>query len=100
MKAWMALALAMCLLMCCCVPGLAAAEEDQAKKNPVLQVIENLKTVDWKELPAELKERVSEIDWQSLQKKLEEFDWLGALESIKSFFTSGLLSFSAKSYHR
>ena len=84
-KAWMAAALAVCLLISCCVS--AAAEEDQAKKNPVLQVIENLKTVDWHELPGELKERIDEIDWQALQKKLEEFDWLGALESIKSFFT-------------
>ena len=85
-KVWMALALAVCLLMGCCVSA-AAEEADQAKKNPVLQVIENLKTVDWKELPGELKERISEIDWQALQKQLEEFDWLGALKSIKSFFT-------------
>ena len=84
-RVWMAAALAVCLLIGCCVS--AAAEEDQAKKNPVLQVIENLKTVDWHELPGELKERINEIDWQALQKKLEEFDWLGALESIKSFFT-------------
>lgn len=55
--------------------------------NPILMVIQSLKTADWSELPAELKERISELGWNDLQEQIKNYDWSGALGAIKSFFT-------------
>ena len=86
---FLAAALVMCLLAVSFAPAIAAAEaaEGETKKNPVLMVIQHLKTVDWQKLPEELKERIDAAGWKDLQDKLKEFDWKGALETIKSFFT-------------
>ena len=84
-----ALMLAFCLLAggVAAHPALAEAEAEQAEGNLILQVIKHLKTVDWKELPGEIKERIDEAGWKDLQEKLKNLDWQGALDKIKSFFT-------------
>ena len=104
---WLAVALAVCMLMGLCpaawaegTPVAAAAETEETpvdaaeaaeapvrEKSLVLQTIEHLKTGNWKELPQELKDFIDETNWQELQQQLRNHDWRGALDTIKSFFT-------------
>ena len=65
----------------------AFSAPEQKEQSLLLQTIQHLKTVDWRELPQELRAFIDEISWRDLQDKIAHFDWRGALETLKSFFT-------------
>ena len=85
-----ALILMLTAALVCAVPfaGLAeSAETEVREKSLVRQFMDNLKTVNWAELPQEMKERIQETDWEGLQEQIRSCDWKNVLEKIRSFLS-------------
>ncbi len=92
LRGFLALSLIFCLVLSAGLPALAETPSGEApvqeeEKSLVLQLFENIRNTDWQKLPDELKERVSRLDWEDLQRKIKNYDWEGVLAKIKSFFT-------------